>query len=64
MWHSHATGLMLMHKDGFVTKWIVGITTFLGDALEEGAALPVHLLFYNEVASPSILQCKRNLRIR
>jgi hypothetical protein len=55
---------MLMHKDGFVTKWIVGITTFLGDALEEGAALPVHLLFYNEVASPSILQCKRNLRIR
>ncbi len=60
--HSRSTGLMLMHKDQFVTKWIVGITTYLGDACEEGFALPVHLLFYSEVASSRILQCKRNLR--
>ena len=56
------TGLMLMHKDQFITKWIVGITTCLGDACEEGFALPIHLLFYSEVASSKILQCKRNLR--
>ncbi len=53
-----------MHKDQFVTKWIVGITAFLGDACEEGFALPVYLLFYSEVASSSILMCKRNLRVR
>jgi hypothetical protein len=61
---SHTAGLMLMHKDTFVSKWVVGITTFMGDVCEEGFLIPMHALFYSECPSLDILTRKRTLRIR
>jgi len=55
---------MLLHKDMFVTKWVVSIMTFMGDVCEEGFLIPIHALFYSEHASSDILKRKRELRIR
>jgi hypothetical protein len=55
---------MLMHKDTFVSKWVVSITTFMGDVCEEGFFIPMHALFFSECPSSDILTRKRLLRIR
>ncbi len=55
---------MLMHKDTFVTKWVVSIMTSMGDVCEEGFFIPMHALFYSEYPSSDILTRKRALRIR
>ncbi len=51
-----------MHKDIFVTKWVVGITTRMVGMCEEGFIIPVNSLFYNDAASADILQSKLDLQ--
>jgi hypothetical protein len=55
---------MLMHKDIFVTKWVVSIMESMGDMCLEGFVIPIHALFYSEYPSSDILTRKRNLRLR
>ena len=53
-----------MHKDMFVTKWIVSIMSLMGDVCKDGFLIPIHVMFYSEHASYDILKSKRELRIR
>ena len=51
-----------MHKDFYVTKWVVGITTRMVGMCEEGFVIPVIVLFYNDVASADVLKSKLDLQ--
>jgi hypothetical protein len=55
---------MMMHKDAFVTKWVVSITTQMVGMCEEAFMMPIIALFYNDAASADILKCKRASRIQ
>lgn len=55
---------MLMHKDAFVTKWVVGITTRMVGMCEEGFVIPVIALFYNDAASAAILKSKLEMQLK
>lgn len=54
---------MLLHKSGFVTKWIVGIKTRMFSMCEEGFVMNLIALFYNDAATEDILESKRKLRL-
>jgi hypothetical protein len=56
--------MMLMHKDTFVTKWVVSITTQMVGMCEEGFMIPIIALFYNNVSTADILKCKRESRMK
>ena len=53
---------MRMHKDRFVTKWVVAVLTSLGDACRETYTLPLIVMFINKEASTDILTRKRALQ--
>jgi hypothetical protein len=52
-----------MHKDKFVSNWVVSITTLMGDACQEGFLIPLVALFYSEHSSRDILKRKRDSRV-
>jgi hypothetical protein len=55
---------MRLHKDVFVTKWVVSITTRMKGMCEEGFIIPIIAMFYNDAASVDILRNKKNMRIQ
>lgn len=59
-----SAGLMMMHMDLFVTKWVTKIMELMGDICVEGFYVPMYALFCNEISSPDIIESKRNLFIR
>lgn len=54
---------MMMHKDTFVTKWVVSITNRMVGMCEEGFAVPIIALFYNDAATADIITSKRDQRL-
>ena len=54
---------MLLHKDKFVTKWVVAIKTRMAGICEEGFVIPMIVLFYNDAATDEILESKRKMRL-
>lgn len=55
---------MLMYKDVHVTKWVVSIKTSLENICQEGFLIPIYVMFFCEISSYNIIDCKRNIRIR
>ena len=55
---------MRLHKDIFVTKWVLSITSRMAGMCEESFAIPIIALFYNDVTSMDILKRKREMRIQ
>ena len=53
-----------MHKDVFVTKWVVGITAQMAGMCEEKFVIPVIALFYNNAATADILKSKLNMQLK
>jgi hypothetical protein len=52
-------GLMRMHTNPFMTKWILSVFAKMGDSCQESSMLPLILLFVNEHSSVDILDRKR-----
>ncbi len=53
-----------MHKDTYITKWVVSITTRMVGMCEEGFVIPVITMFYNDAATSDILKCKRDAQMQ
>ncbi len=53
-----------MHKDAFITKWVVAINTRMVGMCQEGFVIPIIALFYNDAATANILKCKRDARMQ
>jgi hypothetical protein len=54
---------MLLHKDKFVTKWVVGIKSRMAGMCEDGFVVPMIALFYNDAATADVLESKRRTRL-
>lgn len=54
---------MLMHKSEFVAKWVPGIKSRMAGMCEDGFAIPMIALFYNDAATSDILVSKRKKRL-
>jgi hypothetical protein len=54
---------MLMHKGEFVAKWVAGIKSRMTGMCQDGFVIPVIALFYNDVSTVDILECKRITRL-
>ncbi len=59
--HLHVAGLMRLHKDVFVTKWVVSITARMAGMCEEGFVIPIIVMFQNEVSSADIINRKLSM---
>ena len=52
-----------MYKDKIVSKWLADVIKQMEGMCEDSYVIPIILLFYNDVATVSILELKRKVRL-
>lgn len=59
---ARVAGLMRLHKDAFVTKWVVSLTARMAGMCKEGFVIPIITMFQNETASVEIINQKLEMQ--